>query len=96
MRSLIVGLVVAITGLVISLFIDNPNMIMNGLLLIGAVPMVLAAIFSGVLGSGDRIRANYSDEQDYRQRMRWSNNLFLFGLPNLLASLAIYSINRVS
>jgi hypothetical protein len=93
MRSLIVGLIVAIFGLVISLFINNPNLIMNGLLIIGAVPMVLAAIFSGVLGSGDRIRANYSDEQNYRQRMRWSNNLFLFGLPNLLASLAIYYTN---
>lgn len=93
MRSLMVGLVVAILGLAVSFLMDNPGIIMNGLLIIGAVPMVLAAVFSGVLGSGDRVRANYSDEQDYRQRMRWSNNLFLFGLPNLLASLAIYAIN---
>ncbi len=93
MRSFIIGLVIAISGLVVSLFLDNPNMAVNGLLMVGVVPMVLAAIFSGALGSGDRVRANYSDEQDFRQRMRWSTNLFLFGIPNLLASLAIYSIN---
>ncbi|TEB04403.1 hypothetical protein Psch_04130 [Pelotomaculum schinkii] len=93
MRSFIIGLVIAISGLVVSLFLDNPNMVVNGLLMVGVVPMVLAAIFSGALVSGDRVRANYSDEQDFRQRMRWSTNLFLFGIPNLLASLAIYSIN---
>jgi len=47
----------------------------------------LGAIFSGFLGSGDKIRANYAteDNEDRKRRTRWSSMFFLVGLPNLLA-----------
>lgn len=64
-----------------------------GLLILGLGAMALAAIFGGALSSGDRGRANYSDEEDFKQRMSWSTQLFLFGMPCVLSSLAIYLLN---
>lgn len=52
-----------------------------------AICLGFGAIFSGLLGSGDRIRANYSteDNEERKRRTRWISKLLLVGLPNLLA-----------
>ncbi len=94
MRSFIAGIVVGILGLLTSILFENSKLANNSLLIIGIGSMILAAIFSGALASGDRVRANYSDEQDFRERMSWSLKLFLFGIPSLLASLAVYFIDK--
>ncbi|UFJ41817.1 DUF5316 domain-containing protein [Brevibacillus humidisoli] len=54
----------------------------------------LAAIFSGALVSGDRMRANFATEttQDRRDRFRWSIRFFLIGLPNVAAVLIILAM----
>lgn len=93
MRAFLIGLVIGILGFVVSLFLKEPGLAENGLLILGLGAMGLAAVFGGALSSGDRGRANYSDEQDFKQRMNWSTQLFLFGLPCVLASLAIYLLN---
>jgi uncharacterized membrane protein YphA (DoxX/SURF4 family) len=84
------GIGISIFGLVISFIIDNPESIAGILLLIGIIPTVLSAIFSGALTSGNRIRANYSDKEDFKERMSLSTTLFLLGAPCLLTSFAIY------
>jgi hypothetical protein len=88
------GIAISIIALIISLLVRNPESIVNVLLIIGIIPMVFAALFSGVLVSGDRIRGNYSGEDDFRQRMSISTKLFLLGLPCLLTSFAIYFITK--
>ncbi|WP_242832528.1 DUF5316 family protein [Desulfosporosinus orientis] len=44
---------------------------------------------SGAFISGDRVRANYSDSKDFIERTNLGSKLFLFGLPCLVAGIAI-------
>lgn len=92
MRFFRIGIIISIVTLVISLLVGNPEITVNALLIIGLVPMAFAALFSGVLVSGDRMRGNYSGKDDFRERMGLSIKLFLFGLPSLLTSFAVYFI----
>lgn len=94
MSYLGIGIAISLFGLIISFLIDNPESIAGILLLIGIIPMVLSAIFSGALTSGDRIRANYTDKQDFKEKMSLSTTLFLLGAPCLLTSFAIYYFNK--
>lgn len=57
----------------------------------GGILWLLAAIISGALGSGDRIRANYSDANDWRTRMNVAWYLFLAGSVNLGACLLLFT-----
>ncbi|MGC7845812.1 DUF5316 family protein [Desulforudis sp. 1088] len=59
--------------------------------LFGVACLGLSAVFSGSLGSGDRIRANYTheDEEDRTRRRRWATNLFFVGLPNVIGAMVI-------
>lgn len=93
MRAFLIGLISGSLGFLVSFFLKEPGLVEKGLLILGLGALLLAAIFSGVLSSGDRGRANYSDEEDFRGRMNWSLQLFLFGLPCFLAYLAIYFLN---
>lgn len=58
----------------------------------GGVLWLLAAIISGSLGDGGRIRANYSDADDWRMRMNAAWYLFLAGGVNLGACLLLFTI----
>lgn len=55
------------------------------LTVVGFVSLGLALIFSGVLGSGDRIRANYSHEEkeDRTRRFKTSGILLLIAIISL-------------
>lgn len=92
MRLFLTGLVVSGVLFVISLFLNDPKIIMYLLLIIGIIPIAISGLMSGAFVSGDRIRANYSDSQDFIERTNISSKLFLFGLPCLVAGVAIYSI----
>lgn len=52
----------------------------------GGAFIIIAAITTGILGSGDRIRANYSDDTDWKMRMNVSWYCFLIGIINLTGS----------
>jgi len=92
MRSFLAGLIVGGLLLIISLFLNDSTKIMYLLLLLGIIPMVISGFLSGAFISGERVRANYSDAEDFRERSKIGSTLFLFGIPCLLAGIAIYFI----
>lgn len=94
-KSFLVGLVLLAVGLITAIF-TNLNTGLQISAGIGLVLILLAAVFSGALVSGDRIRANYDDEtaEDTKRRRVWSTNLFLAGLPGILAYIFYYIIRR--
>lgn len=92
MRSFLAGLIVGGLLLIISLFLDDSSMIMYLLLLLGVVSIIISGLLSGAFVSGDRVRANYSDSEDFSERTKIGSTLFLFGIPCLLAGIAIYFI----
>jgi hypothetical protein len=59
---------------------------------IGILSWVIAIILSGSLALGERTRANYSyaEEAVARRRRRWAVNLFMVGLPSMLAVVIYY------
>lgn len=92
MRAFLAGLITGGLLLIVSLFLENPNAIMYLLLVIGIAPMGIAGFGTGAFVSGDRVRANYSSSNDFRERANIGSNLFLFGIPCLVAGIAIYFI----
>ncbi len=94
MRLFLPGLIIGILGLIISLFLHNADIIMYSLFTIGLIPIVISGFMSGAFVSGDRVRGNYSDSKDFNERSSMSSKLFLFGIPCVVAAMAIYYINQ--
>lgn len=92
MRSFLAGLILGGILFIVSLFLENPNAIMYLLLVTGIVPIVIAGFLTGAFVSGDRVRANYSGANDFSGRANIGSKLFLFGIPCLVAGIAIYFI----
>lgn len=89
MRTFLAGLIVGGLLLIISLFLNDPKIIMYVLLIIGIIPIAISGLMSGAFVSGERVRANYSDSKDFVERSNIGSKLFLFGLPCLVAGIAI-------
>jgi len=92
MRSLLPGLIVGVVGIILSFVLPNSDMIMYGLLIIGFIPIIISGFMSGAYVSGDRVRGNYSDSKNFNERSGRSTKLFLFGIPCVLAALAVQFI----
>ncbi|MDR3542913.1 MAG: DUF5316 family protein [Desulfosporosinus sp.] len=92
MRSFLTGLVVGIIGLIISLLLHNPDRVMYSLFIIGFIPIIISGFMTGAYVSGDRVRGNYLDSKDFNERSGRSTKLFLFGIPCVLAAIAIHFI----
>lgn len=63
---------------------------------LAVLTIVIASLLLGILGSGDRIRANYSKEQpgDSSIRSEWAIKVFLMGFPSLVVSLIVSLITK--
>lgn len=93
MRLLLPGIIVGFLGIILSFLLHNSEMIMYVLFVIGLVPIIISGFMTGAYVSGDRVRANYSDSLDFNDRLGMSSKLFLFGIPFILAAIAIYYIS---
>lgn len=89
MKTFLIGIILGGLLLIISLFLENPDMIMYILLILGIVPIVIAGLITGAFVSGDRMRANHSD---FSERSSIGSKLFLFGIPCLVAGIIIHFI----
>jgi len=90
MRSFLPGLVVGVFGLIIAFFSHNSDIVMYSLFIIGFIPIIISGFMSGAYVSGDRVRGNYTDSKDFKERSGMSTKLFLFGIPCVLAAIAIH------
>ena len=92
MKYLLIGFLLALIGFLVSIIIWNIEMASTitggiGLLFIG-----ISFILSGVLVSGDRMRANLATESDESRRLR--NNVSirsaLIAIPSLTVAILFY------
>lgn len=92
MKYFLIGTLLSIVGIIVSLIFWDVHMVTEITGAIGLVFIVVAMIFSGSLGSGDRIRANLATESDtnreYRNKVFTSS--FLIAMPNLIVALLFY------
>jgi ABC-type Fe3+-siderophore transport system permease subunit len=63
---------------------------------IGVALLLMGAVLSGFLVSGDRMRANYhiSSEEDNKNRTRWTDKLFITAVPFILTSILIFTLKH--
>lgn len=96
MRSLLLGVIVGVLALILSFFLnsDDTEMVVGYLLVIGLIPIILSGFMSGAYVSGDRVRANYSDSKEFSDRSGRGTDLFFFGIPLVLAAIAIHFMNK--
>ncbi|WP_164553396.1 DUF5316 domain-containing protein [Brevibacillus marinus] len=90
-RSLLLGFSILLITAICSLVAHNLWITVTISGIIGVVCILLSAIFTGALTSGDRLRANHATEtsEDRRIRVNWAFKLALVGLPNLVAAILI-------
>lgn len=90
------GLGLLLLGVFISLITKNwgQGLKISGVL--GLVSIIISAIISGALVSGDRVRANYATESsaDSQQRRKLSLTLFLIGLPSMVTIIIYFLLAK--
>jgi hypothetical protein len=94
MKSFVVGAIVAIITTIILVVFYDLNMAMKFTSGIGIISWLLAALLSGALNSGDRIRANFNTEnqEERKTRIKITGRLLLFGVPNLCIAVVLFFI----
>ncbi|MDQ7094346.1 DUF5316 family protein [Desulfosporosinus sp. PR] len=92
MLLLVPGLILGIFGIILSFLWHESNLIMNILFVIGLIPVIISGFMTGAYVSGNRVRANYTDSEEFQARMGVSNKLFLLGMPFLLAAIVVHLI----
>ncbi|WP_141430377.1 DUF5316 domain-containing protein [Bacillus sp. 03113] len=91
MRSFLFGLSSGLIFLTAGLMIDSNHFILTAVGIIGIGSLLVSGLLTGAFIDGDRIRANFANEnkQERSKRINISMNLFLFGLPNLIAGILL-------
>ncbi|MFM1654046.1 DUF5316 domain-containing protein [Brevibacillus sp. B_LB10_24] len=86
LKSFVVGLGLLALIALASLVMGDWGLIRQLTGIVGFGLLLLSAIFSGALLSGDRIRANYAfeDKEERRTRFRWSVHMLLAALPSIV------------
>jgi hypothetical protein len=91
--QLIIGIIVALLTFTLSMVISRSFALkISGT--IGGGLLFLAFIFSGSLNSGDRLRANYSREnnQEREERFNLAGIFFKLGLPSIALCIFWYFV----
>lgn len=93
MQSLGIGIAIFCLLTLVGLIAGDAELVIN---LTGGAALVLlalAVVFSGSLGSGDRIRASYSHEniEERKRRNRLTSSLVLIAIPNILGAIIVLS-----
>ncbi|MDE3840883.1 hypothetical protein C0966_16555 [Bacillus methanolicus] len=93
-KSFLAGIVFLMLVSVVSIVLDDWNLIIKISGGIGLLAILASGLFVGAFVSGDRMRANFSSEtkEDRSERLRTVNILLLFGLPNLAAAVVCYMV----
>lgn len=84
------GVLSLITIGIISLIFEDWSLVFKVSGTIGLVACLISALLSGVFISGDRVRGNWTheDNKDKNIRQGWGSKLFLFGFPNIVGAIA--------
>jgi len=92
MRWFAVGIGIFLIETLVALVFQDWSLLIDMSGLLGLLALFLAAVFSGAVNTGDRIRANYraAAKEEHQERRRWSQALFIVGLINLSGSLITY------
>ncbi|WP_280770788.1 DUF5316 domain-containing protein [Salipaludibacillus daqingensis] len=91
-NALYIGLgIVALIGIV-SLVMQDPNIMLTLSGLVTVICLILAGVFSGATGSGDQNRANFHTETKKQRHERTGMAMIfvLIGLPNLFTAILAY------
>ncbi|WP_232700103.1 DUF5316 domain-containing protein [Brevibacillus daliensis] len=98
LRSLYTGFALLLFTVLLATIFNDIYLIVNISGGIGALSILLSMIFSGLLVSGDNLRANYAIEtnEDRRNRSKWMLRFALFGLPNFIAVIIVVYFTKFS
>ena len=92
MKYFLIGTLLALIGFLVSIIIWNIEMVttINGG--IGLFFIVISFIFSGVLVSGDRMRANFATESVEGRSLRYNISFrsALIAIPSLAVAILFY------
>ena len=89
--SFLVGLFESLLIFILCIVLNKISMGFKVLGIVGILFLLLSAILSGSLGSGDRIRLNYAVEDKTLRNSRISYHIsaFLIGFTNIIFSLIL-------
>ncbi|MFC5602777.1 DUF5316 domain-containing protein [Sporosarcina koreensis] len=92
MKYLLFGILLAVVGVLASIVIWDIEMVTTITGGIGLFFIVISLISSGVLVSGDRMRANLATEsaKDNKQRNNVSFSSVLIAVPSIAAAILFY------
>ncbi|WP_277584606.1 DUF5316 domain-containing protein [Psychrobacillus antarcticus] len=92
MKYLLFGMLLSLLGVLVAIVIWNIEMVTTITSGIGFFLIAISFIFSGVLVSGDRMRANLATEsvEDRNQRNNVSFRSALMAIPSFVVAILFY------
>ena len=95
MKYIWIGLGTSVIGAILSWAIWGLDKMFLITAVISGVLIGLCAIFSGSLGDGDRMRANYATEtrEDRLNRDSFTTKCFFMALPNIIVTALFYFLS---
>lgn len=92
LKSFGIGVLIVLLLLILSLVMQDMNLLLQYSTMSGIISVVIAAVIAGVLGSGDRIRANYTHEEsdERKERARLALYFMMISIPNLITAVIMY------
>lgn len=94
MKSIVVGLGIFGITLLVGIISGDFTITMFISGLTGVISLLISGLLSGAFVSGDRVRANYSNE-NIEQSYKRQNLILVFfkiGIPNILGAIIIYKL----
>ncbi|TCZ74304.1 hypothetical protein E0485_20210 [Paenibacillus albiflavus] len=94
MKTLLYSTITCLVIAVAAFFISDLRLSLQICLSIGGILLALSMVFSGALGSGERIRANFntSTVEDNETRFKWSLYLLIMAAPFLTVGFIIFMV----
>lgn len=94
-KSLGIGVVTAITGIIIGLAVNDWSITIKVCGYLGIGCLVLVGVFNGAFINGDRYRGNYANEtkETRHEKEKITNTLLLVAVPNIIAAILIFIVN---
>ncbi|WP_028986978.1 DUF5316 domain-containing protein [Thermicanus aegyptius] len=98
LKSFGIGVLIVLILFILSLVMRDMNLLMQYTTMSGIISMVIAAVIAGVLGSGDRIRANYTHEEsdERKERVKLALYFMMISIPNLVTAVIMYLFQNFS
>ncbi|UFT99976.1 DUF5316 domain-containing protein [Radiobacillus kanasensis] len=96
-KFFLIGLLILISALIICFILQDAYLLFQITGVAAVIPLIIAGLFTGAMGDGDQVRANFHAEskQARKERSTWMFNFVWLALPNVICVVVLVIVSIV-